>query len=150
MVAWAFNYSTREVEARGSLWFWGQSGLHELVPGQAEKYKETLSWKTNKRLVPQPQTPKRKFKNTEAGIDQLSATAHRKPEILNFKAGSLLGSDLGSASLWSVQPIAFGHGNAACDARLCWWCNLHVSWLPESKRWVKSQNAKLFFKGILP
>ena len=40
MVAHAFNPSTREAEAGGSLWVWGQPGLQELVPGQESKATE--------------------------------------------------------------------------------------------------------------
>ena len=47
--AHAFNPSTREAEAGGSLWVRGQSGLQELVPGQEPKrYGETLSQKIKK------------------------------------------------------------------------------------------------------
>ena len=49
VVAHSFNLSTREAEAGGSLWVWGQPGLQELVPGQLGLLnRETLSRKTKK------------------------------------------------------------------------------------------------------
>ena len=46
LVAHAFNPSTWEAEAGGSLWVWGQPGLQELVPDKFQCYRETLSWKS--------------------------------------------------------------------------------------------------------
>ena len=49
VVAHAFNPSTREAEAGGSLWVRGQPGLQELVPGQAPKITEKPCLKKKKK-----------------------------------------------------------------------------------------------------
>ena len=50
VVAHAFNPSTWEAEADGSLWVRGQPGLQELIPGLAPKqHRETLSQKARKK-----------------------------------------------------------------------------------------------------
>ena len=64
MVAQAFNPSTREVEAGGSLSVRDQPGLQERVPGQEPKsYRETLSRKIKKKKKKKNKQPKRDKKS---------------------------------------------------------------------------------------
>ena len=74
MVAHAFNPSTREAEASGSLWVLGQPGLQSEFQDRHQSYREILS--RGKKKTNQKQTNKQTNNNKKSPILAVSGGMH--------------------------------------------------------------------------
>jgi hypothetical protein len=110
MMAHAFNPSTQEAEADGSLWVQGQPGLQNLQDnwGYTEKHclgkpKPNQSQnKTNKTRQPQP-TPPRGFYDSSETIQGKHQVVSFNSNIWTFGGGRVAAADLSHNTLHFLQ-----------------------------------------------